>query len=263
MTSIIEKRRSLHTNLTRQKQRNDALEMQMSQLQALANIGTMTCMIAHEINNLLTPLSNYATLAMNNPDDKMLTEKALSKTQKNCLRASTILASMLALINGETKNKQPVQLKKLVEEIFECFCRDFSKDGITVRLDICDDFTIWAVPIQIQQVLMNLILNARQAMLARGGSLEICADETEDNYLIEVSDTGCGIEPVDMNRIFKPFFTTSKRSNPPAADSGSGLGLTFCKKVVSEHAGSIDVTSKPDHGTTFTITLPKAAEGIS
>jgi two-component system NtrC family sensor kinase len=257
LTSIIEKRASLHKRLVSQQQQNDALESQISQLQALANIGTATCMIAHEINNLLTPLSSYAALALNNPDDKALAEKVFQKTVRNCARASKITESMLAMANGETQEKKNAQLTTVVEEIFNCLCRDFTKDGITVNIQIPKDLTVWAVPVQIQQVLMNLILNARDAMLPPGGILTISAHEDIDVVCIEVTDTGCGIEQANLKKIFEPFFTTKADKESRFQHSASGFGLAFCKKIVDTYNGSISVESEPDKATTFKITLPK------
>ncbi len=257
MTSIIEKRLSLHKHLANQQQQNNALKFQISRLQALANIGTTTCMIAHEINNLLTPLANYATLALNNPDDKSLAEKALQKTARSCERASKIMESMLAVANGETQEKKNARLTTLVEEIFDCLCRDFAKDGITVEIRIPEDLTVWAVPVQIQQVLMNLILNARDAMLQRGGILTIKARGTTDVVQIEITDTGCGIEPDNLKKIFEPFFTMKADKKSPSETSGSGFGLVFVKKIIDAHGGSISVESEPAEGSTFKMTLPK------
>ncbi|MHC4396253.1 MAG: sensor histidine kinase [Planctomycetota bacterium] len=257
MTRIIAKQRSLHKDLAHQQEQNHSLKCQIGQLQALANIGVNTSMIAHEINNLLTPLGSYAALALGNPDDKGLTEKALRKTAQNCGRATKIMQSILAVADGETQEKQNTALTDLVEEIFNCLGRDFTKDGITVDVRIDDDLTVWMVPVEIQQVLMNLILNARDAMLPQGGVLTIEATETSDTVQIEVRDSGCGIEPADLERIFEPFFTTKKSKKSDKETSGSGLGLAFCKKIIESHEGCISVESDPDRGTIFTITLPK------
>jgi two-component system NtrC family sensor kinase len=257
LTSIIEKRVSLHKSLAEHQQQNNALKSQITQLQALANIGTITHMIAHEMNNLLTPVGNYATLAMKSPDDKELVEKALAKTAQSCQRATKIMESMLAMADGEKQEKKNARLISLVEEIFTCLCRDFAKDGITVKIQIPKNLKIWAVPVQIQQVLMNLILNARDAMLPRGGILNIKATESGNTVQMEVTDTGCGIEPGDIENIFESFFTTKKESNSTSRCSGSGLGLAFCKKIIDSHGGCISVESKPAEGSTFTITLPK------
>lgn len=257
MTRIIEKRLSLHKHLANQQQQNDALKSHLTHLQALANIGTATCMVAHEINNLLTPLANFAALALNDPDDKLLSEKALQKVIRNCEHASKIMESMLSMANGQTQEKQSSPLITLVENVFTCLCRDFAKDGITVNIQIPEDLTVWAVPIQIQQVLMNLILNARDAMLPRGGVLTIKASDTADAVQIELTDTGCGIEPANLKKIFQPFFTTKVNEKSPAQHSGSGLGLLFVKRIIDDHRGCVSVESKPAVGTSFKITLPK------
>ncbi|MHC4655915.1 MAG: sensor histidine kinase [Planctomycetota bacterium] len=257
MTSIIEKRVSLHIRLAEHQQQNDALKTQNAQLQALANIGTVTHMIAHEMNNLLTPVGNYATLAMKSPDDKALVEKALQKTAQSCERATKIMESMLAMADGKMQEKKNARLIVLVEDIFTCLCRDFAKDGVTVNIQIPEDLRVWAVSVQIQQVLMNLILNARDAMLPRGGILDIKATENSDTVQIEVKDTGCGIKPDDLKNIFESFFTTKTDKSSASRCSGSGLGLAFCKKIIDAHGGRISVESKPAEGSRFTITLLK------
>ena len=257
MTSIIEKRVSLHRRLASEQQQISALKAQASHLQALANIGTATCMIAHEVNNLLLPLGNYAALALSNPDDKLLIEKALQKTVRISERASKIMKSMLAVANSEIQERRETPLIILVEEVFNCLCRDFAKDKITVNLKVPDDLTVWAVPVQIQQVLMNLILNARDAMLPAGGILTIEAREITDAVKIGVSDTGYGIERDKLEKIFEPFFTTKRDKKSSSQNSSSGLGLAFCKQIVDAHGGCISVESKPDEGSTFKISLPK------
>lgn len=105
---------------------------------------------------------------------------------------------------------------------------------------------------------MNLILNARDAMLPRGGVLTIKAWETTNAVQIELTDTGCGIEPDDLKKIFQPFFTTKTDEKSPSQHSGSGLGLLFVKRTIDDHNGSVSVKSKPTRGTTFKITLPKS-----
>ena len=261
MASITQKRLSLHKRLENQQQDNDALKSQLAQLQHLANMGTVSYMIAHEINNLLTPLKSYAAVAIENLDDMDFVEKALQKTARNCERASKIMESMLAVANGQTQEKKNARLLTLVEEVFICLCRDFAKDGITVETCIPEDLTVWGVPVQIQQVLMNLILNARDAMLPRGGILTVKATDKSDAVEIEVADTGEGIEPADLNNIFDSFFTTKTNKNSSSKYSGAGLGLAFCKKIIAEHEGLISVESKPAKGSKFKITLHKPQSG--
>lgn len=256
MASIIEKRLSLHQLLAQKEQENQALRAQNTELQALANLGAATCMIAHEINNLLTPLTTYAALAVQNPEDRALADKVLDKTVRNCRRASDIMQSMLALANGQAQERENTDLRALVEEVFTCLCRDFSKDGVRVEVEIADGMRLRCVPVQIQQVLMNLILNAREAMLPGGGLLQVAAESDGSWTRLTVSDTGAGISPEDQTNIFRPFFTTKAQAGRPAVPSGSGVGLAFCKRIIDAHNGEIRVDSELGRGTTFTIRLP-------
>jgi signal transduction histidine kinase len=257
LTNIIKKRRSLHRHLTEQKEQNKTLINHNIELQALANLGSASHMIAHEINNLLTPLASYATLALKNLDDTPLVEKALQKTVQNCQRSTKVMETILAMANDKKLQKNNAGLLALVQDVFTCLCRDFSKDGITVNINIPNDLDVWVVPVQIQQVLMNLILNARDAMLPGGGILTITATEGDQEVKIEVRDTGCGVESSDLENIFESFFTTKANENLLTRDSGYGLGLAFCAKVIDAHSGNISVQSKSGEGTTFIITLPK------
>jgi signal transduction histidine kinase len=240
-----------------QEHQNQALKSQLLGMQHLASMGTVSFMIAHEINNLLTPLKSYASFALTDLDDRALCEKALQKVVKNCDRTSKIMDSILSMANGHTQNTEEVRVSGLIEEIFTCLCRDFSKDGITVEMRIPENLTIRGVPVQIQQVLMNLILNARDAMLPGGGVLIIEATDRGDSVEIAVADTGDGIEPGNLENIFDMFFTTKADKRSAAENSGAGLGLAFCKMVIDNHEGSISVKSEPGSGSKFTITLPK------
>lgn len=263
MASITDKRIALHKRLAEQEEENSVLKSQASQLQTLANIGTIAYMIAHEINNLLTPVKSYASLALNNPQDSELAEKALGKAVQNCERASEIMRGMLALASGKTDEKKNAGLPGLIDEVFACLCRDFRKDGIVVNIEVASDLTVWAAPVQLQQVLMNLILNARDAMLPRGGALTIRARETEEAVEIQVADTGEGIEPENLKNIFESFFTTKVGGKLSSEGSGAGLGLAFCKKIIDAHSGYICVESKRGEGSTFKITLPNPQSGNS
>jgi len=216
-------------------------------------------MIAHEINNILTPLGSYASLALQHLDDSALVKKALEKATLNCQRASNVMESMLSLANGTHQAKQEVRVRDLVDEVFTCLCRDFAKDRINVTRDIPSELSLWAVPVQIQQVLMNLILNAREAMLPRGGSLTIRAAQATHGIVIEITDTGHGIKPTDLENIFEAFYSTKDSSDVREECFGTGLGLAFCRLVIDSHDGHISVKSKLSQGTTFSITFPSAS----
>jgi signal transduction histidine kinase len=261
----------VHRQLSEQQQRTEALEQEAVQLEGLANLGSATAMIAHEINNLLTPLTNYAELALQNPDDKVLTERALRKTAQNCRQAEKVMEGILAMANTGCAEKVQTPLLDLVNGVFDCLCRDFKKDGITVEIRVGDGLRVWAAPVQLQQALMNLILNAREAMIPRGGVLTIEAQDRAQDVRISIRDTGCGIEQSQIKKVFDSFFSTKNKQGSeqsscgePALSlsnghsrTGTGLGLALCRKVVEGHNGTITVDSQPGTGTTFTIVLPK------
>ena len=263
LTSIIAKRKAVHGQLAQQQQRNEALEKDMVQLEALANLGSATAMIAHEINNLLTPLTNYAELSLKHTDDRELSERTLRRTAKNCRQAGKVMESILSLAKAGCGEKVETPLLPMVNAVFDCLCRDFTKDGVTVEILVSADLQVYASPVQLQQAIMNLILNAREAMLPHGGKLTISAQADNDCFRIKISDTGCGIEQSELSRVFDTFFTTKHKKIPEQSAcgeqsrTGTGLGLSLCKKVIDAHAGTITVESQPGKGTTFTITLPK------
>jgi signal transduction histidine kinase len=255
LPQLIEKRRSLANQIHLQRQENKELRAKLIELGAMANLGKISAVVAHEINNILMPLGNYAQAALGNPQDKELTEKALHKTIQNSARASEILESIMAMVNGEAAEIKECKLINLVNEVFSCIGRDFEKDGIKVKLDVPADLTMRVVPVQIEQVIMNLLLNAREAMIPHGGILAIKAVQQNDEIILTVADTGCGISPENLKKVFKPFFTT-KTLDSTAGRTGSGLGLAFCAEIVEVHNGSISVQSEPGKGTEFTVTLP-------
>lgn len=265
MPQLIEKRRSLSKQVDLQRQENKELRAKLIKLGAIANLGKISALVAHEINNILMPLGNYAQAALSNPEDRELTEKALHKTIQNSARASEILESIMAMVSGEAAEVRECKLIELVNEVFSCIGRDFEKDAIKVKLDIPADLTISVVPVQIQQVIMNLVLNAREAMIPRGGILSIKAmkqsafadasSDKNDEIILTVADTGCGINSENLKKVFKPFFTT-KTPNSTAGRTGSGLGLAFCVEIVEAHNGTISVQSEQGKGTEFIITLP-------
>jgi len=256
LASVLQKRRTLHRQLAEQQSSNEQLKSQIEQMETLANLGMVSAMIAHEMNNILTPLGSYAQLAINHPEDKNLVRKTIQKTAANSQRAAKILESVLAMATGRGQAKTNNQLKALLDDVFVCLARDFAKDRIKVTIEIPEDLTISAQAVCLQQVLMNLILNAREAMLGKGGNLRISARQVDDSVQIKVADTGCEIEPENLSRIFEPFYTT-KNGQSQSGCLGAGLGLAFCKKVIDGYNGIISVESKPGDGTTFTIILPK------
>jgi signal transduction histidine kinase len=183
-----------------------------------------------------------------------LIKKALSKAFQGSSKAGKICASMLALARGESSFAH-VSVQKLVDEVLLVLARDPRKDGIALRVQVQPGLIVWGDPVQLEQVLLNLLINARQAMLGKGGSLTIKAAAEGDEVKIQVIDTGPGIPEELQDKIFQPFFTT-KCSSRKGESKGTGLGLAICKEIVDHHSGRIEVDSAVGRGTTFTITLP-------
>jgi signal transduction histidine kinase len=241
----------------------DYLRDQLTESQRLATIGTIAAVTAHEFNNLLTPIVSYSQFALASAEsdtpDMALIKKALGKSYQSSNKAGKICASMLGLARGESCfSNVPVQ--HLVDEVLLVLARDPQKDGIALRVQVQPGLNVHGDPVQLEQVLLNLLINARQAMLgSRNGSLTIKACRDGEKVKIQIIDTGPGIPPQHLDKIFQPFFTT-KRDPRKGEHKGTGLGLAICKDIVEHHDGTIEVTSEVGRGTTFTVLLPAAAD---
>jgi C4-dicarboxylate-specific signal transduction histidine kinase len=248
----------LQAQLDRLEDQFGSLKKQLRHAQRLASLGTMSAMLAHEFNNLFTPVMAYAQQALES-DDKELMRKACEKALKH----TTIMRQMADRLVGMVKNGEVgtsrYAVQQLVEDSLGCLARNPAKDNITVNLQIDPSLAVRVNGHQTQQVLFNLIINARQAMLGRPGRLTIDAEPVEnDAVAIHVRDTGCGIPSENLERIFEPFFSTKQYADK-ADRRGLGLGLAICKDLVEENGGELTVDSQVNVGTTFTLTLPAAS----
>lgn len=243
------------------------LKQQVRQSQRLAALGTSAAMFAHEVNNMMTPIVGYAKFAINKGDPETMV-KALQTTLTQADSLIAMAGRILGLVVDEPVSFKPVVVAQAVANANECQCRDLSKDGIALNLDIPEELKVWADAKQLQQVLFNLFLNARDALDGGRGTISVRAHATdEDTIVITVSDTGHGIKPEHLGSIFDSFFTTKSadrvsgvQPGEPVSNSksGSGLGLAICRDIIEEHRGTITAQSEVGRGTTFTITLPSA-----
>ena len=237
------------------------LREQIMQSQRLATIGTIAAVIAHEFNNILTPVISYSQFALTSANsdkpDAELIKKALTKSFAGATKAGRICTSMLGLARGESEHGD-VSIQNLVEETLLVLARDPQKDGIALRVQVQPDLNVRGDAVQLEQVLLNLLINARQAMNSKSGSITIKAvDVPEQNHIrLSVIDTGPGIAPKHLDKIFDPFFTT-KGTAKRGESRGTGLGLAICREIIEAHAGRIDVKSELGKGTTFELLLPK------
>ena len=238
----------------------EAVRQQLTESQRLATIGTIAAVIAHEFNNLLTPIISYSQFALTSAEsetpDMELIRKALGKAFQSASKAGRICSSMLGLARGQSVFGE-VSVQHLIDEVLMVLARDPQKDGIALRVQVQPDLLVHGDPVQLEQILLNLLINARQAMLGKGGSLTVRAAKVEESneVRIQVIDTGPGIPEKLLPKIFQPFFTT-KGTARQGESRGTGLGLAICKEIVEHHKGRIDVQSEMGRGTTFTIYLP-------
>ncbi|MEO1129984.1 MAG: HAMP domain-containing sensor histidine kinase [Planctomycetota bacterium] len=253
--SLIEHIQQLEDSLHR-------VEQELAQAQRLAMLGTLAGSIAHEFNNLLTPIMSYAHLALASPEDTALVQKALQKAVDGTERASTIASSMLGFLRGD--EDEIANVRQAVRDSLACLARPLERDGIALESDVPAAAWTQMRPVALEQILLNLILNARAAILPQPGSISIHAEcstwNTEQGgqpfVTIRVTDTGCGIDDSIIDQVFEPFVRGESR--PAAEGSSSGLGLSICRRLVNEAGGSIDVESTRGEGTTFTIRVPRA-----
>ena len=254
-TQLSETERQLQAQFSKLEEQFGRLKEQTRQCQKLASLGTAATMLAHEFNNLMTPVVGYAQYAIDSGDVELMI-KALSMTLKQTGIVTAMSDRILGLAVNEAQSFQSVNVREAVDDAVACLCRDLSKDSITLETRVESNYQVWADPKQLQQVLFNLLINARQAISHRHGRIIVSARAIDDEQiLLELRDNGAGIEAEDLNHIFDEFFSTKKGQ---AGKSGIGLGLSLCREIVEEHRGTISAQSTVGEGTTFSITLPSA-----
>jgi signal transduction histidine kinase len=244
------------------EQQLDRLESEFGRLkellrrsQRLASLGTASAMLAHEYNNLFTPVVGYAQHALDRNDPELM-RLALEKVIKQTQIITRMSDRILGLAVERDQVPASCKLLAVIEDALGCLGRDLSKDRIDVIIHVDPDLTVRANPHQLEQVLFNLITNARQAMLGRAGRLTIDATPApKDRVLLSVRDNGPGISEKHIDQVFDPFFTT-KRSGRKIESAGIGLGLYICRELVDDNGGTITAASEPGKGATFTIDLP-------
>lgn len=221
--------------------------------QRLETIGTLTSSIAHEFNNLLTPIMGYSLMALEklDPEQDPMYDDLLEVY--NASRKAKVIISRLSDLSRKNSDGtfHRVSPDELVRRTLSV-AGPAKPEAVELKLNLnCMDQRIWANEIQLSQLLLNLILNGFQAMGEESGTLTIHSTFDEDSVHFLVEDTGCGIPETIRDQIFEPFFTTK------SADRGTGLGLAIAAQVVEDHKGSIRVDSEEGQGTRVLVTLPR------
>jgi len=255
------------TEKKRAERRWQGLERQLRKSQKMEAIGTLAGGIAHDLNNILSPVLGYADMIMRTSDPESQVFRRSEKIQKAALRAADLVSQVLAFNRGGTEEKRQIKLHPVLREVVTLL-----KGSIPVTIKIIDHIdrncdSVMADPSQIHQVIMNLCTNAYHAMEDTGGEMTVGLDQIRlplekrvenpnliqgsgDYLRIQVQDTGCGMADDILERIFDPYFTTKEEGK------GTGLGLATAYSIVKACYGDIRVESSPKKGSCFTVLLP-------
>lgn len=235
----------------------ELLEAELRQTRRMASLGDLVSTTTHEFNNILTTIINYAKLGLRHKDEASR-DKALTKILAAAGRAEKITNGVLGMARNRGNDRVPTDLTKLIESSLVLLEREMQK----YRIQIVTQFE--PAPLanvcgnEIQQVLLNLLTNARQAM-PRGGQILIRIEPDAANNTVDltVRDTGAGIPPDVLPRIFDRYFST-KQGPDATGKGGTGVGLSMCSEIIESHQGKIRVESTVGVGTAFTLKLPAA-----
>jgi signal transduction histidine kinase len=244
------------------EQQNRILKQQLMQAQKLTALGELVSTTTHEFNNVLTTIINYAKLGLRHQDAPMR-EKAFEKILSAANRAAKITNGVLGMARNRAAGQEATDLTALVDDTLVLLEREMSKFRVRVDRHFQPIPEASVNGNQIQQVLLNLLINARQAM-PHGGRLTIKLLYDTESQMIDlvVRDFGCGIPQEKLPHIFDPFFTT-KKGPDASGKGGTGLGLSMCKEIIEAHHGRIRVDSTVGKGTAFTLKLPTVAKAAS
>ena len=257
---------AIHTDLTEKKQ----LEAQFLRAQRLEGLGLLASGIAHDLNNILAPIVMAAPM-LRELEDEAEAKETLAMIQANVQRGTDIIRQLLIFGRGLKGERAPLQLQHIIKAMGTVIRETFPRDLIYQQTCPADLWPIVGDATQLHQVLMNLCVNARDAM-PQGGALTVRAANCHLNehqaaftpeahagpyVVLEVQDTGMGIPPENLERIFDPFFTTK------ALGYGTGLGLSTVLGIVKSHGGFLQVESTLGQGTRFIVNLPASPDALT
>ena len=260
MIHIMGDLRETTQEIERREQELRDKQEQLVQAGKLATLGELTTGVAHELNN---PLNNIGLFVGNAIDrtragglDAEVVVADLEKAMAQIRKATEIISHLRTFGRAAPMAFEPADVHEIIERALSLVQEQLKQRGIEVVFDLCDeDVSVLSNPIQLEQVFINLLTNARDALEGSDvREIRIASSLRDDTVCITFSDTGPGIAPELEPRVFDPFFTTKE------VGSGTGLGLSITYSIVKEHGGEISVVSPPGEGATFTIELPRGGE---
>jgi PAS domain S-box-containing protein len=233
------------------------LERRLVQADKLSSIGLLAAGVAHEVNTPLAVISNYAQMLTKQVVGDEQKSRMLEKISRQTFRASEIVNSLLNFSRTWTSDLADVQVNAVIQETLALLEHQLRKAGVEVRTDLDPALDpIKGNQGKLQQVFLNLFLNARDAM-EPSGVLHVTTRRSEKGIQVDVADTGHGIAPEHMGRIYDPFFTTK------GVKKGTGLGLSVTYGIIQEHGGAIEAVSRPGEGACFHMEFPAVRKAVS
>jgi signal transduction histidine kinase len=233
------------------------LEDQLIQNEKLTSIGLLAAGVAHEVNTPLAVISSYSQMLRKEISPEDSRHKLLEKITKQTFRASEIVNSLLNFSRTSATEFTEIDIHQVITETISLLEHQFKTARIRVERELKADCPMtYGNAGKLQQVFLNLFVNARDAMPA-GGELRILTDTGDSKIEILVQDTGVGISRENVKKIYDPFFTTK------AAGKGTGLGLSVSYGIIQEHGGNISVDSKQGVGTSFKLELPLVRKPVN
>src|SRR6202043_779957 len=232
------------------------LEEQMLQTEKLTSLGLLAAGVAHEVNTPLAVISNYIQMLAKQLPSGDPRHQLIEKVVKQTFRASEIVNNLLNFSRTGATEFTEVNLNAVVEEVLTLVAHPFRTAQVQVMRNLQQELpAVLGSNNKLQQVFLNLFLNARDAMPS-GGMVEIRTAAHNGSVEVEITDTGSGIPNEDLHRIFDPFFTTK------SSGRGTGLGLSVSYGIIKEHSGKIDVRSTQGKGTSFRLEFPAARKAV-
>jgi two-component system NtrC family sensor kinase len=234
----------------------ERLEEQMTQTEKLTSLGLLAAGVAHEVNTPLAVISNYIQMLGKQMPDGDPRQAIIEKIVKQTFRASEIVNNLLNFSRTSATEVVDIDVNRVVEETLSLVAHPLKTSQIQVVRQLGETLpAVRGSANKLQQVFLNLFLNARDAMPG-GGMLEVRTTAHNGSVEVEIVDTGAGIAREHIHRIFDPFFTTK------ASGRGTGLGLSVSYGIIKEHSGKIDVRSTVGKGTSFHVELPAVRKAI-
>lgn len=245
------------TNIKLAEKEKEKIQAQLFHQEKLASVGTLAAGVAHEINNPLTIIKGFTDILKKKLSQNIITQNEfdiLDKQEKAAERIANIVAGLRNFTRADTDSLEIIDLNKVIQETLDLIQIMFIKENITIEATLdCTDPKIKANIGKLQQVLINMLTNAKDAILEihKHGIIKITTANIKKTIVISISDDGAGVDEKLKDKIFDTFYTTK----PPG--KGTGLGLSISHSIITSFGGAISVESKKNIGTTFTITLPK------